>query len=196
MVCSTPACAAGRGAPRCWWWSSQKMSEAKQRTQLGPGRIDVSSSDASAPLAPRPGMYDTTRRTPLDTNSPSCLGRCRGLPTPAWHFIVHMVRHRYPMRLSNVRKPFSFLVVVSSLSHRCLIVVSSLSVALARCSRAALALWSCAALAARYYLVTISLLSCCSLAPRCCHLALVLVSHCSLVAVSSLSFLSFIIEAY
>ena len=88
------------------------------------------------------------------------------------------------------------LVVVLLLSRHCLVVVSLLSVALARCSCAALALWSCAALAARYYLVTILLLSCCSLAPRCCHVALVLVSHCSLVAVSSLSFLSFIIEAY
>ena len=182
MVCSTPACAAGRSTLRCWWWSSRNTSEAKQRTQLGPVRVDVLSSDASAPLAARPGTYEMTRRTPLDTNSPSRLGRCRGPPIPAWRFIVHMVRCRYPTRLSNVRKPFSFLVVVSSLSRRCLLL-----------SRVALALWS---RAARYYLVIISLLSCCSLAPHCCHVALVLVSHCSLVAVSSLSFLSFIIEAY
>ena len=135
-------------------------------------------------------LEHTTRHDghPWTRTLPAALAGVENRPLrPCKHWYHHLNRHGYHTYISLSR----FL----SLSHCCLVAVSSLSVALARCSRFALALLSRCSLAALALLsrcslaalAALSLLSCCS------RVALTLLSRCSLVSLIPLIPL---IEAY
>ena len=126
----------------------------------------------------------TTRHNghPWTRTLPAALAGVENRPLrPCKHWYRHLNQHGYHTYISLSR----FL----SLSHCCLIAVSLLSVALARCSRFALALLSRCSLAALLLLSRCSRAAL-SLLSRCSCAALSLLSRCSLAALAALSLLS------